>query len=312
MFMKRCIMLRSERMREQLMNIAFVGLGRMGSAIAGNLLQAGHPLTVFNRTQGKSETLAQAGAKVADSVAEAVRGCEAVFTMLADDAAVADVVFGSAGIAASLPAGAIHVSMSTISLATARKLAQEHAAHRQVYISAPVFGRPDSAEAKRLLVVAAGESEAIERVRDLLDAVGRHTYVAGTEAWQANLMKLNGNFMIGCIMETFGEAFATIRKAGLDHHLFYEIMAELFGSPVYKGYGAAIANETFEPAGFALKLGLKDIRLGLEAASEFNVPMPFASVLRDQLLAAMANGQEQQDWSSVGMVAARNGGVKTK
>jgi 3-hydroxyisobutyrate dehydrogenase-like beta-hydroxyacid dehydrogenase len=286
----------------------------MGSGIAGNLLKAGHELTVFNRTREKTEALAKQGAKVAGSPGEAASDCEAVFSMLADDSAVADVVFNEDGIANSLPSGAIHISVSTISVAMARRLAKEHAAREQGYLSAAVFGRPDAAEAKKLLVVTAGENGTIERVRGLLDAIGRQTFIAGTEPWQANLIKLNGNFMIAAMMETFGEAFAAIRKAGVDHHIFYEIMTELFGSPVYKGYGAAIANEKFEPAGFALKLGLKDIRLGLEAASEFDVAMPFASVLRDHFLSALAHGQDQLDWSSVGMIPARMAGlpIKTK
>ncbi len=284
----------------------------MGSAIAGNLLKAGHSVTVFNRTREKAEALAKLGAVVADSPGHAASQCEAVFTMLADDSAVSQVVFGTAGIASSLPLGSVHVSLSTISVAMARKLATDHAALKQDYLSAAVFGRPDAAEAKKLLVVTAGDSAVIERVRRLLDAIGRQTYVAGDEPWQANLIKLNGNFMLASMMETFGEAFATIRKAGVDHHIFFEIMSELFGSPVYKNYGGAIANEKFKPAGFALKLGLKDIRLGLEAASEFDVPMPFASVLRDHFLSAIAHGQDQLDWSSVGMIPARMAGLPLK
>jgi len=292
------------------MKITFIGLGRMGAGIAGNLLKTDHTLTVFNRTREKAGALARQGAKMADSIQEAVSDCDVVFTMLADDGAVADVVLSDAGIAAALPAGAIHVSHSTISVGMARRLAEEHAQRGQVFVSAPVFGRPDAAEAKRLLVVAAGEAAALERVRPLLDAIGRQTYIAGSEPWQANLIKLNGNFMIACVLETFGEAFATIRKAGMDHHLFHEIMSELFGSPIYKGYGSAVAGNKFEPAGFALRLGLKDIRLGLEAAGELEVPMPFASILRDHFLAALANGQENMDWSSVGKIAALQAGLK--
>jgi 3-hydroxyisobutyrate dehydrogenase-like beta-hydroxyacid dehydrogenase len=292
------------------MKITFIGLGRMGSAIAGNLLKTGNELTIFNRTPEKAAALVQQGATLANSIRSAVTGCDIVFTMLADDAAVADVVLSKDGIAASVPPGAMHVSLSTISVAISRKMAQEHASHNQQYISAPVFGRPDAAEAKRLLVVAAGESAALARVHPLLDAIGRQTFLAGAEPWHANLIKLNGNFMIACVLETFGETFATMRKAGIDHHLFHEIMSELFGSPVYKGYGAAIAHGKFEPAAFALKLGYKDIRLGLEAAGELDVPMPFASILRDHFLTAMSNGQEQWDWSSVGHIPALMAGLK--
>ena len=282
----------------------------MGSGIAANLLKTQNPLTVFNRTHDKTEALTKQGASAPGSIREAVSSCDVVFTMLADDNAVSDVTFRNDGIAASLPKCAIHVSHSTISVAMARKLAHEHTSRGQIFISAPVFGRPDAAESKRLLVVAAGESSAVERIHPLLDAIGRHTYIAGTEPWHANLIKLNGNFMIACMLETFGEAFATIRKAGMDHHLFHEIMSELFGSPVYKAYGGAIAANKFEPAGFALRLGLKDIRLGLEAASELEVPMPFASVLRDHFLTALAHGQENMDWSSVGKIPALMAGLK--
>ena len=284
----------------------------MGAAIALNLMQAGHSLTVFNRTREKTKDLEQAGASVAASAAQAATECNAVFSMLADDDAATEVVFGSEGIINALPATAVHVSLSTISVKLARRLASEHAAHNQSYVSATVFGRPDAAAARKLLVVAAGKASAIERVKSLLDAIGRQTFVAGSEPWQANLIKLNGNFMIAAMMETMGECFATMRKAGVDPHLFLEIVTELFGSPLYKNYGGSIVNEKFEPAAFALKLGLKDIRFGLAAADELNVPMPIASAVRDQFLAAMANGQEQMDWSSVAMVPALVAGLGKK
>ena len=291
------------------MRIAFIGLGRMGIGMARNLLRAGHQLTVYNRSREKAEALKTDGAEVADSPAEACRNARAVFTMLADDNAVADIVFGEHGIAAGLPPGAIHISSSTISVNLARRLTAEHAAKDQGYLSAPVFGRPDAAEAQKLIVVAGGKSDEIERARPLLEALSRAVFVAGPEPWQANLFKLCGNFMLVSMLEAFGEAFATLRKSGADHHTFLDIMNELFGSPVYKNYGTTIADEKFEPAGFALKLGLKDVRLALEAAGEVNAPMPLASLLRDHLLAAISNGQEGMDWSSISQVAARNAGL---
>jgi 3-hydroxyisobutyrate dehydrogenase-like beta-hydroxyacid dehydrogenase len=293
------------------MKIGFVGLGKMGFAIARNLLRAGNEVAVYNRTREKAEALAKDGARIENTPANAARGAEAVLSMLSDDPAVTEVTFGEHGIAAGLGSEAAHISLSTISVAMARRLAEEHGARQQSYLSAPVFGRPDAAEAKRLIVVAAGESATVERCRPLFDAIGRQTFVAGRDPWQANVIKLCGNFMIACIMETFGETFATMRKAGIDHHLFLDVMNELFGSPVYKNYGSAIANEKFEPAGFALKLGLKDIRLALDATLELGAPMPFASVLRDHFISAMANGQEQLDWSSVALVAARNAGLRS-
>jgi 3-hydroxyisobutyrate dehydrogenase-like beta-hydroxyacid dehydrogenase len=281
----------------------------MGSGMARNLLLAGYELTVYNRSREKAGPLAAAGARVADSPAEACRDAEAVFTMLSDDAAAEQMVFGANGIAGGLARGAVHISSSTISTALARRLAAEHANRGQRYLSAPVFGRPDVAEAKQLLVVAGGPAEVVERCRPLFDAVGRQTFVAGAEAWQANAVKLCGNFMIASLLETFGEAYATLRKSNVDPHLFLEVMNALFASPVYANYGRILADQQFEPAGFALKLGLKDARLVLETAQECAAPMPLASLIRDHLLSGMAHGQAEMDWSSLARVIARDAGL---
>jgi 3-hydroxyisobutyrate dehydrogenase-like beta-hydroxyacid dehydrogenase len=292
------------------MNIGFIGLGRMGSGMARNLLRAGHRIAVYNRTREKAEPLANEGARIASSPADAARGVEAVFTMLSDDQALSDVVFGEHGLA-SLAAGApIHISSSTISVAFARRLAQEHAQRRQPFLTACVFGRPEAAENRKLIVVAGGEPKTIDRCQPLFEAIGRASFIAGPEPWHANLFKLCGNFTIASMLETFSEAFAAVRKAGLDHHRFLDIVNELFQSPVYKNYGATVAQEQFEPAGFALKLGLKDVRQVLEAAHDLAVPMPFASVVRDHLVSAMAHGQESLDWSSFSRVLARAAGLE--
>jgi len=218
-------------------------------------------------------------------------------------------VFGDNGIAACLKKGAVHISSSTISTALARKLTKEHGARGQGYLSVPVFGRPEAAEGKKLLVVAAGPAEIIERYRLLFDAIGRQTFVVGAEPWQANAVKLCGNFMIVSMIETFSEAYALLRKSGVTPSAFLEIMSTLFGSPVYSGYGRIIAEEKFEPAGFALRLGLKDVRLMLATADECAAPLPIASLIHDHLLAAVAQGQAELDWSSVAKVAAHSAGL---
>ncbi len=291
------------------MKLAFIGLGRMGSGMAANLLRAGHEVVVYNRTREKAQSLAEQGAHVADSVSDACRGREVVFTMLADDAALTQVVFGDDGIAASLPAGAIHVCSSTISTSMARKLTEEHSRQGQGYLSAPVFGRPEAAESAKVLVVAAGAEEPIQRCRPLFDTIGRRTFVAGAEPWQANAVKVCGNFMIASMLESFSEAFTTLRKSKVDPHLFLEVMNMLFGSPVYANYGKMIADQKFEPAGFALRLGLKDARLVLEAAQECEAPMPLASLIRDHMLAGVAQGQGEMDWCSVYRVIAAAAGL---
>ena len=294
------------------MKIGFVGLGKMGAGMAQNLLRAGHELTVYNRTRDKAESLRGAGASIAESPAEASRGAEAVFTMLPDDHAVDAVTFSDDGILAGLSEGATHISSSTISIAASRRLQDEHEKHGKRFISATVFGRPQAAEAKQLIVMAAGDQAVLERLKPLLDAIGRRTFLIGSEPWQANLFKVLGNFMIATVLETCSEAFAGVRKAGFDHHQFLEIMNELFGSPVYKNYGQAIADEKFEPAGFALKLGLKDVRLAIEAASEFGAPLPIASVIRDRFVSAVAHNQEAQDWASIARVSARSAGLEKR
>jgi 3-hydroxyisobutyrate dehydrogenase-like beta-hydroxyacid dehydrogenase len=293
------------------MKIAFIGLGRMGMGMARNLLRAGHTVSAYNRSTEKAVALADAGAVVASSPADACQNAEVVMTMVADDQAVEEIVFGSEGIASAMRNHCIHISNSTISTALARRLTAEHASRNQGYLSAPVFGRPEAAETKNLLVVAAGPSELVERCRPLFDAIGRQTFVVGTEPWQANVAKVCGNFLIISVIEALGEAYATLRKAGVAPLAFLEIMTALLGSQVVANYGRIIAQEQFEPAGFALKLGLKDVRLVLAAAEECSAPMPLASLVHDHLLSALAQGQGEMDWSSMTQVVARNAGLKT-
>ena len=203
--------------------------------------------------------------------------------------------------------GAVHVSSSTISVGLARRLAEAHADAGQRFVSAPVFGRPDAAAAAKLFVVAAGPPDALRVVEPLLEAIGQRTFVVSEAPEAANLVKLSGNFLIGSVIESLGEAMALVAKGGVDKHQYLEILTStLFSAPVYKTYGTLIADESFEPAGFAVPLGHKDIRLVLTAAEELRVPLPIASLLRDRFLTLLANGGEHLDWSAVGSLAARD------
>jgi len=292
------------------MKIGFIGLGHMGSPMARNLREAGHSLTVYNRSAEKADTLAAAGARVAATPAEAARGAEVVCTMLADDNAVDAVVFGQDGVAAALSKGAIHLSMSTISVALSRRMAQEHAARGQRYAAGPVFGRPEAAEARKLFVVAAGPADVLKECEPLFAAIGQRTFHFGEEPSAANVVKLSGNFLIASAMESLGEAFALTRKYGVDSQEFLEMLTNsLFPAPAYKIYGGLIAANKFQPAGFKLTLGLKDAKLVLAAAEASAVPMPVASVIRDHFLAGIAQGQQDWDWSSIALVAAKNAGL---
>jgi len=291
------------------MNLGFVGLGAMGLPIARNLLKTSNPVAVYNRTPERAEPLRGDGARFATSPADASRA-DVVFTMLADDAAVEAMVFGADGILGALPAGGIHVSLSTIGTALSRRLADAHAARRQGYVAAPVFGRPDAAEARQLLVVAAGSADAVERVRPLLEAIGRKLFVLGSEPAAANTVKLAGNFLIVSAIETMGEAFALLRKSSVEPELFMEIVNDnLFKSPLLKRYGDIIAQERFDPPGFRLRLGLKDVRLALDAAAERGVPMPLAALLRERFEEALAEGMGEWDWSALARLAAQHAGL---
>jgi 3-hydroxyisobutyrate dehydrogenase-like beta-hydroxyacid dehydrogenase len=294
------------------MKIAFIGLGRMGVGMARNLLRAGHTLAVFNRSREKAEALSTEGARVASSPADACRDAEVVMTMVSDDRALEEIVYGKDGLASAMNKNCIHVSHSTISTALARRLTAEHAQRNQGYLSVPVFGRPEHAESKNLVVVAAGPTELVDRCRPLFEAIGRQTFVIGTEPWQANVAKVCGNFMVISMIESLGEAYATLRKAGVAPEAFLEIINSLMASPILALYGRIIAQEQFEPAGFALKLGLKDVRLVLAAAEECAAPMPLASLVHDHLLSALAQGQGEMDWSSMAQVIARNAGLPSK
>ncbi len=291
------------------MKIAFLGLGNMGLPMARQLLRAGHSLSVWNRSRGRAEQLAAEGARVAATPAQAATNVEVAVTMLADDHAVRQTMFAG-GLLNSLAGGAVHVSMSTISVQLARELAEAHAGRGQLYVSAPVFGRPEAAAAARLAVVAAGPPAALAAVQPLFDAVGQRTFVLGDEPAAANVVKLAGNFMIASVLECLGEAFALVRKHGVVPQQFLEVITStLFNAPVYKTYGALIAEQKFSPAGFRLALGLKDVKLALAAAEATAVPMPVASVVRDHLLSGVARGMADDDWSALARIVAESAGL---
>jgi 3-hydroxyisobutyrate dehydrogenase-like beta-hydroxyacid dehydrogenase len=286
--------------------IGFIGLGRMGSAMATNLVRAGYDVTVFNRSAEKRRALVQLGGREAATIADASEG-EVVITMLSDDSAVDAAVLAKGGIVESLPKGAIHVSMSTISVALAQDLAQAHARAGQRFVSAPVFGRPDAAAAAKLYIVAAGDPATIEACQPLFEVMGQKTYSIATEPQAANLVKLSGNFLIASVMEALGEAIALVGKGGIDRKAYVELLtSSIFPAPIYRTYGDLIASRRFQPAGFLAPLGYKDIRLALAAADSMRVPMPLASLLRDRFLRVLAHGGDGLDWSAIGGLASQD------
>jgi 3-hydroxyisobutyrate dehydrogenase-like beta-hydroxyacid dehydrogenase len=290
--------------------IGFIGLGHMGAAMAGRLLQAGHDLTVYNRTPAKAQGLIDRGARLAASVADACQA-DVVITMVADDGAVEGVVFGEDGVLRSLRKGGIHISMSTISVALSERLAAAHASAGQRFAAAPVFGRPDVAGAGDLYIITAGEAAAVPVCTSLFEAMGQKTLYIGDVPAAANLVKLSGNFLTAAVLEALGEAMALVRKAGIDSHRYFEVLTStLFTGPVFTKYGGLIADQTFRPAAFAAPLGEKDIRLTLAAAESLRVPMPLASLVHDRLQTLIARGGENLDWSAVGQLAAADAGLE--
>lgn len=281
----------------------------MGSGMAANLLKAGHTVTAYNRSAVKVEALVQLGATAAHTVADACRG-DVVQTMLADDDAVESVTLGPGGIVASLPPGGTHISSSTISVALARRLTAAHAEAGQSYVAAPVFGRPEAAVAAKLFVIAAGAPAVLERVTPLFDVIGQRTFVVSEQPYNANLVKLSGNFLLATVIESLGEAIALVGKAGVDPVSYVDILTStLFSAPAYATYGDLIARKRYEPAGFAATLGLKDVRLALQAAEELAVPLPLGSLLRDRFLSLLANGGGQLDWSAIATLSERDAGL---
>jgi 3-hydroxyisobutyrate dehydrogenase-like beta-hydroxyacid dehydrogenase len=294
-------------------DIGFVGLGHMGTVMAANLAATGRRVIAYVRRPEQIGELVALGVKPTTDIGDLL-DCEVVISMLPDDDAVREVVFGRSdddfdGLAAGLMPGAIHLSMSTISSAAASLLASEHARHGQGYIAAPVFGNPDAAKARQLFIVAAGAPADVERCQPILDSLGQRTFVIGTDPQDANLIKLLGNMMSATALEMLGEVVAVVRKRGLDPQPFIDIMTStMFGGRAHKIYGDKIARQAYAP-GFVLPLVLKDVRLALAEAERAGAPMPSVGVVRDRLITGIARGYGELDWTALGLIAAEEAGL---
>jgi 3-hydroxyisobutyrate dehydrogenase-like beta-hydroxyacid dehydrogenase len=299
--------------RSALGETGFVGLGRMGAAMAANLAAEGLQVIAYIRRPDQIGKLESLGLRPTTDIGD-VFHCEVVISMLPDDEAVHEIVFGRRdtaldGLAAGLTAGAIHLSMSTISTTTASLLASAHARNGQGYVAAPVFGNPDAAKARQLFIVAAGAPADIEHCRPILDSLGQSTFEVGADPGDANLVKLLGNMMSATALEMLGEVVAVLRKRGLDPQPFIDIMTNtMFGGRAHKIYGDKIARQAYA-AGFVLPLVLKDVRLALAEAENAGVPMPSVGVVRDRLITGIARGHGELDWTALGLIAAEEAGL---
>ncbi len=292
------------------MRIGFIGLGSMGAGMASNLVRGGHEVTVWNRSPNAAKPLAELGAAVAGSAVEAARDAEVLHSMLANDAAISEVILDG-GVLDALPKGAVHVNHATISVALARELMDVHEKLGLGYVAAPVFGRPELAATGGLNVVVSGKPEALAKVSALLELLGQKIWPMGDDPVRATIVKLGGNFLIGTAIESIAEATALTRAHGVSAQDFLDVMTgSLFSSPVFKTYGGLIAQEKYSPAGFKMSLGYKDIGLVRSAAQAEHVPMPFASVIHDTLLDALGAGDGDLDWSGMARVAAARAHLK--
>jgi len=291
------------------MKVGFIGLGVMGSGMAKSLLAAGHEVSVYNRTASKAEALVKEGAVLAASLEEACQA-EVLVSMLGDDAAYEAVILQGDKINPALPKGLVHIASGTISTDLSRRLTAAHEAAGQEFLAAPVLGRADMAASGQLFIVAGGPEAVLKKCQPLLDAMGQKTHYLGTETRIANTAKLCMNFMLAAAIETMGEVFAVTQKAGIKNADFLELFTTtVFTAPVYKIYGERIAEDNYEDPYLTLPLGLKDATLVAKAAEELNAPLPLASLIRDQMLRAMAQGEEELDWSVIGRVSARSAGL---
>lgn len=290
------------------MQIAFLGLGTMGLPMAANLIKAGYPVRAWNRSPAPVATLVALGAEGASTPREAVEGADVVISMLADDTATL-ATFIDAQALEGLKPGAIHINMATVSVALANRLLALHQAQGVGYLAAPVLGRVNVAEAGQLQILSAGDAAALAVVQPLFDVLGQKTWHFGDRPEQANAVKLSVNFMIASAIGTMGEAVALAQGYGVDKGGVLDLITTtLFAAPVYKGYGQAIAEDRFEPAGFKLALGLKDVRLAMDAAEKVNVPLPLASTLRDTHIESLAHGEGHLDWAALSRTSARRAG----
>jgi 3-hydroxyisobutyrate dehydrogenase-like beta-hydroxyacid dehydrogenase len=289
------------------MKLGFIGLGSLGTPIAENLLASGHTLYVYNRTASKTAPLAAKGAVVSPSVAALAKECTIVFSIVSDDAAVKDICEGANGLLQNLTPGGIHISMSTILPKTAADLSEQHKAHQQYYLAAPVFGRPEAAAARKLNFVVSGEETIRTQATPLLkDAGGAGVWDFGDALTAANTVKLCGNFLIMAALDAMGESIALANKSGVDATKMWDMFGQtLFSSPIYQNYSKIILQQKFEPAAFTAKLGLKDMTLVATQAAAVGQSMRLGRLLKTQLEQMVADGKGAWDWSAVSLASAQ-------
>jgi 3-hydroxyisobutyrate dehydrogenase-like beta-hydroxyacid dehydrogenase len=292
------------------MKVGFVGVGRMGQAMARRLIEANHDVGVYNRTATKTRPLAEAGATVVGSLAAAAGYGEAVYTMLSDDAALEDVAFRPEGLLHSIPPGGIHVCAGTHGIAVVRRLKAAHGERGQRLVCAPMIGRPELVSSGTAAVIASGPPEALACCKPLFTAIGRRTFLGGPDPEAATAIKIANNFVLGCAIEAIGEGMALVRKYGVEPRVLHDVLTDgLFDCSAYKVYAQIIVEESYAKVGQMAVLGLKDADLALVAGGLAGVPLPSGNVWRDRLVGAVAHGDGDKDWAVMALEQARASGL---
>lgn len=293
------------------MKVGFFGLGRMGRGMSRRILDGGHDLVVYDVTPEQTAGFAEAGARVAESVAAACEGREIVVTMLVEDRIVVDLAERRGGLCESLAPGAVHLAMGTYGVAAIRSLEAAHRAADQVLVAAPVLGRPDLAAAGQLGIVAAGPAAAVQRAEPLFKLLGRRLFHAGDAPEAATAIKLANNLVLGCAMDAMAEAFSLARKYDVAPQLLYDLMVDgLFSAPAYVGYGKTMVEGAYDRVGSPIQVGLKDALLIQAAADLARVPLPSLNVYRDRLIGAAAHGDGDRDQAVLAREQARAAGLE--
>lgn len=293
------------------MKVGFVGLGRMGQGMAGRIQSDGHELRVYDPFPGQTDALVASGAVAASSPADASKGCDVIVTMLPSDKILDAVLSDEGGLLDGMSSNCIHMAMGTHGIPAINRANDEHKQHGQTFVACPVLGRPDLAAEGSLNLVPGGPAAAVETVRPLLNVIGQRNIEVGEEPQAAAAVKIANNFVLGCAIETMGEAFSLVEKLGVKPEQFLDVMLKgLFGAPAYEVYGKMIVEKNWDSGGATAVIGLKDVELALEAADAADMPLPSAKIWRDYLAKAVDNGEGHLDWAVMALQQARASGLK--
>lgn len=297
---------------ESIQNVGVIGLGRMGTEIANNVIKSGFKLVVYNRTVDKTRALAEAGAVVTASPKEAASKSDVILTSLKDDAALLDVVNGEKGILSGLRPGTIHIGTSTISPSLSTTLDRMHDAQGSLYLAAPVLGNPAAAKEGKLTTFVAGDNTAIKSCKRLLNSYCQRVIEVGNEHAKANILKLSANYVMLTILDVMGQVYALAEKSDIDLQLVNEVLEMIFAYPGLKQYAKRIRTRDFDNVGFDLLSAFKDVQLILQTSSDVRVPLSHANNIQDRYIAAIANDMGKKDWISIYDITRMLAGLKNE